>query len=488
MAIRNLLIANRGEIAVRVIRAARELGIRTLLAASDPDRNSRAAGMADVVLPLPGSTATETYLDAESILRLAIQHGADAVHPGYGFLSERADFADQCEAAGVRFVGPPGSAMRRLGSKRDAKELALACGVPTVPGYFAPGASDADLLDAADRLGYPVMLKATAGGGGRGIRPARSRAELTELLPVARQEARQGFGDDEMLVEKLVQRPRHVEIQILADEYGTVLSIGERECSVQRRRQKVLEESPFPLPGAPIAALEEAAVRLAEASGYRNAGTCEFLLDSKTGEFFFLEVNARLQVEHPVTEEVTGWDLVHWQLAIAAGERLPESPPSRRGHAIEARILAENPDRGFAPSLGRLLAWAEPQGPGIRVDSGFRAGDEITPHYDSMLAKLIVRGEHRSQALARMEAALLDFHVLGVGTNIGYLLRILRDEEYRQGEVHTHWLEEKLFPDDPQVPQELGAIVQASGTEAASAEAVSRSGAWDRSDGFRNAR
>lgn len=488
MTIRNLLIANRGEIAVRVIRAARELGIRTLLATSDADRNSRAAAMADEVLCLPGNTASETYLDAESILRLAVDHRADAVHPGYGFLSERADFADRCEAAGLRFVGPPGSAMRRLGSKRDAKELAMACGVPTVPGFFAPRATDADLLDAADRLGYPVMLKATAGGGGRGMRPAFNRAELSELLPVARQEALQGFGDDEMLVEKLVQRPRHVEIQVLADSHGRALSLGERECSVQRRRQKVLEESPYPLPGAPIPALEQAAVRLAQESGYRNAGTCEFLLDEATGEFYFLEVNARLQVEHPVTEEVTGWDLVQWQLAIASGESLPDSAPRRRGHAIEARILAENPDRGFAPGLGRLVAWSEPQGPGVRVDSGFRAGDEITPYYDSMLAKLIVRGENRDQALRRLEAALLDFHVLGVATNIGYLLRILGDEEYRRGEVHTNWLEGKTFEPSTAIPVELGAIVQAAGNETGAPEAVPRRGAWDRNDAFRNVR
>ncbi len=494
MGIKKLLIANRGEIAVRVILAAREMGIRSVAIFSEADRHAIHPQLADEAIFLDGPTLPNgdqgSYLDADRILEIAAQRSADAIHPGYGFLSERAAFSEACAAQGIRFVGPPANAMRQLGSKRDAKELATRAGVPLVPGYFQPHANDEDLVAAAREIGYPVMLKASAGGGGRGMRPAYEEAEMRDLLPVARQEALQGFGDDEMIVEKLILDPRHVEIQVLADQHGNALSLYERECSIQRRRQKLIEESPSPvLSPATRAAMEDASLRLVQASGYQNAGTVEFILDEKSGEFYFLEVNARLQVEHPVTESVTGLDLVQWQIAIASGETLGIAKPPQKGHAMELRILAEDPAKGFLPSVGKILAWAEPKAPGVRVDTGFAAGSVVSPFFDSLLAKLIVRAESRDACIRRVDAALRDFHVLGVSTNIAFLLDVIRHPDFQVGAFDTGWLERALPKWSPtaEPPMEIGVVAAMAGG-LAPALAGSSKQSWAASDGFRNVR
>jgi acetyl/propionyl-CoA carboxylase alpha subunit len=495
-----LLIANRGEIAVRILRAAREMGIRTVAVASGPDRNAMHARLADEVVPLEGASSGETYLDIQKILDAARATGAEAIHPGYGFLSERAEFAEACERAGIAFVGPPAEAMRALGAKIAAKQLAVKCGVPVTPGFFEPGADEKSLAQAASRIGFPVMLKASAGGGGRGMRVVRRPEDFPSELAIARDEARAGFGDDAMMVEKLIERPRHVEVQMLADAFGGVAPLFERECSLQRRHQKLIEESPAPLPTLPFAEeiwpkMREACRKLLLAAGYRNAGTVEFMVDDSTGEFFFLEVNARLQVEHPVTEAVTGLDLVQLQLRIAAGERLnlpnellEGSREALRGHAIECRIVAEDPEKGFLPSSGRLFAWAEPKGPGIRVDAGYGPGGEVSRHYDSLLAKVIVHARDRTQAIARMEAALLDFPILGVATNVGFLLQLLGREEFREGRFDTGFLDRELpsWPKEEELPPALGAILPFAGVGGAPAEGERRPGVWDAADAFRN--
>jgi acetyl/propionyl-CoA carboxylase alpha subunit len=499
--IRTLLIANRGEIAVRVIRAAREMGIRTVAVASDADLHALHARLADVCVPIGASEPAASYLNVPRVLEAARETGADAIHPGYGFLSERAEFAEACGEAGIVFVGPPASAMRRLGAKADAKQLAVQEGVPIVPGLFTPNATVEQLREAAAQIGYPVMLKASAGGGGRGMRVVSDPARFDDELATASDEALKGFGDGTMMVEKLVERPRHIEVQILADAHGNVATLFERECSLQRRHQKLVEESPSPyVVKHPEVwpAMAEAARRLARAAGYVGAATVEFMVDETTGAFYFLEVNARLQVEHPVTEAVTGLDLVQWQLRVAMGEPLGIAPAlvagdrsALNGHAIETRVVAEDPARGFLPSVGPILAWAEPRGPGVRFDTGYGPGAEVPRYYDSLLAKVIAHAPTRGQALAKVREALEDTHILGVRHNVGYLLDVLRHPAIEVGDMDTGFLGREFADWSPgTVPPALGAIVEAAlpATAATGAASEAVRGAWAQVDGFRNAR
>jgi 3-methylcrotonyl-CoA carboxylase alpha subunit len=496
--IKKLLIANRGEIAVRVIRGARELGIRTVAVFSEADRHSMHVALADEAVCLGEPEPSHSYLSIEKVIAAAKDTGADAIHPGYGFLSERAEFAEACEAAGLIFVGPSGAAMRILGSKIDAKTLAVSAGVPVTLGYFEPGASAETLLAESEKIGFPVMLKASAGGGGRGMRIVREAAHFTQEFAIASDEALKAFGDGAMMVEKLVERPRHVELQALVDKHGNVAVLFERECSIQRRHQKLIEEAPAPayekhpdLWGR----MREAAVNLLTAARYQNAGTLEFLVDDASGEFYFMEVNARLQVEHPVTEMVTGLDLVQWQLRVAQGEELPPhvtqaGREALNGHAIEVRIVAEDPAQNFLPSVGKIKAWVEPKMPGVRVDTGYGPGAEVSRYYDSLLAKVIAHAATREEAMVRLEGALMDFHVLGVKTNIEYLLAILRHPKFKDRQFDTGFLGRE-FPEwkaSSEVPQELAAIAQCA-AQASAAPSTNGSplptGPW-LSDGFRN--
>ena len=492
--IRRLLIANRGEIAVRIIRTARELGVTSVVGHSEADAGSIAVAMADEAVCLGPADASASYLSVAKVLDAAEACGADAIHPGYGFLSERAELAEACEAVGIKFVGPPAAAMRKLGSKIASKALAEKLGVPLVPGYYKLGATDMELTAAAEQIGFPVMLKASAGGGGRGMRAVRSREELEDQLRLASEEASKAFGDGSMMVEKLIERPRHIEAQVLADSHGRVAVLFERECSLQRRHQKVIEESPSPFPGFAATvwpAMCEAVIKLVGAAGYAGAGTVEFIVDPVTGAFFFLEVNTRLQVEHPVTEAVTGLDLVAWQLRIASGEALTPSvvEPRRVGHAIEARIIAEDPGAGFLPSVGEILAWAEPTGPGIRVDTGFAAGQAVSRHYDSLLAKLIVHAEDREAAIRKLRMALLDFHVLGVKTNIPYMLEVIAHPAFKKGDFDTGFLEREFGTWTPatELPEGIGAVIANAAARGLGAPLASASvaTAWDEADGFR---
>jgi len=498
--LKKLLIANRGEIAVRVIRAAHELGVRTVAIYSDADRDALHAALADEAVALGGSEPRESYLDVEKVLQAAKATGADSVHPGYGFLSERAEFAERCRAAGLIFVGPSPEAMRKLGAKIDAKQLALAENVPLTPGYFEAGASDAVLKEKAAEIGYPIMLKASAGGGGRGMRVVRDPADFDGEVRIAREEAKAGFGDDAMMVEKLIERPRHIEVQILADHEGHAAALFERECSIQRRHQKLIEESPSPLAGFAEKiwpGMREAALKLVRAAGYSNAGTVEFMVDEAAGAFYFLEVNARLQVEHPVTEAVAGIDLVKWQLRIASGEPLKLADDlakgdrrAMNGHAIEARIVAEDPAKGFLPGAGSLLAWAEPRVPGVRLDTGYGPGAEVPRYYDSLLAKVIAHGEDRRDAIQKLEAALLDFHILGVPTNVAFLLDVLAHPEFLAGRLDTGLLDREFAGWEPSrdLPQELGALVDSAGAcdGRATSDTGGPGGVWSDTGGFRN--
>ncbi|HLK15482.1 MAG TPA: biotin carboxylase N-terminal domain-containing protein [Fimbriimonadaceae bacterium] len=491
--IRKLFIANRGEIAVRIIRTARECGIRTVIGHSEADSSSVAVAMADEAICLGPAEASESYLRIEKVVGAAKSAGADAIHPGYGFLSERAELAAACEAAELVFVGPSAAAMRLLGSKIESKALAQKLGVPLVPGYFKPGATDVQLSKAAGEIGFPVMLKASAGGGGRGMRAVFSQAELGDQLRLASEEAQKAFGDGSMMVEKLIGRPRHIEAQVLADRHGQVAVLFERECSLQRRHQKVIEESPTPFPGFETKiwpGMREAVEKLIRAAGYSGAGTVEFIVDPESGAFYFLEVNTRLQVEHPVTEAITGLDLVSWQLRVAVGERLPDEllKPRRIGHAIEARIIAEDPGAGFLPSVGEILAWAEPRGPGIRVDTGFAAGQSVSRHYDSLIAKLIVHAETRGGAIAKLRLALLDFHILGVQTNIPYLRDVVSHPAFAAGEFDTGFLGREFGAWAPsgELPLGLGALVATTSPSPTGAQRAERvASAWDGADSFR---
>jgi 3-methylcrotonyl-CoA carboxylase alpha subunit len=444
--ISRLLIANRGEIAVRVARGARELGIVPLGVYSEADANAyHLQSMSDArgVGPAP---ATESYLNAEAVIAAARAMNADAVHPGYGFLSERAAFAHAVIEAGMIFVGPTPDAMAAMGSKIEAKRRVRAFDVPTVPGYDGDDCTPATLRKRAKEVGFPLLIKASAGGGGRGMRVVESLARFDEALAAAQREALAAFGDDTVLLERYLCDPRHVEFQILGDTHGTIVHLGERECSIQRRHQKIVEEAPSVALSPELRAeMGAAAVRAARSVEYSNAGTCEFMLD-RDGAYYFLEMNTRLQVEHPVTELVYGIDLVHWQLRIAGGERLALAQEDivPRGWAIEARIYAEDPANHMLPSTGTIRQWSPPEGPGIRVDSGVTSGSHVGVYYDPMLAKLIVYDSDRASAIARLERALHDFGVAGVRTNLPLLLWIARDEAFRAGETTTSFLAQRL--------------------------------------------
>jgi acetyl-CoA carboxylase biotin carboxylase subunit len=446
---KRLLIANRGEIAVRIVRACREAGIESIAVFSDADATARHALLADRAVRIGPAPAAESYLDIDALLNAARSTGADAIHPGYGFLSERPELARACAESGLIFVGPPADVIARMGSKLAARELMESAGVPVVPGATPRDQSDAGVVAAAREIGFPVLIKASAGGGGKGMRTVRREADALEAAAAARREALAAFGDGTLYVERLIERPRHVEVQILADANGSVVHLFERDCSLQRRHQKVIEESPSP--GVTAALRDElgaAAVAAARAAGYRNAGTIEFLLegDGDRARFYFLEMNTRLQVEHPVTEAVTGIDLVRAQFDVAAGLPLPwpQTALSQRGHAIECRIYAEDPANGFLPQAGPLLLYREPSGPGVRVDSGTAQGDEIGVHYDPLLAKLIVHAETRTRARERAIAALRAFPILGIRTNLPFLIAVLEHPRFAAGKVDTAFIDEHL--------------------------------------------
>jgi acetyl-CoA carboxylase biotin carboxylase subunit len=446
MSISKVLIANRGEIALRVIRACREMGLRSVAIYSDADARAPHVREADEAVHVGAAPSSESYLKGERIIDAAKRTGAQAIHPGYGFLSEREWFARAVRDAGLIFVGPPPEAIAAMGSKTAARQLAIGAGVPIVPGTTEPLRDAAEAKSVAERFGYPVLLKAAAGGGGKGMRVVREPKELAPSLDAARREAKNAFGDDAVYVEKFIVGPRHVEIQVLGDCHGTMLSLNERECSVQRRHQKMIEEAPSVAVTPEIRrAMGDTAVRAARAAGYVNAGTCEFLLDWD-GKFYFLEMNTRLQVEHPVTELVTGIDLVQWQLRVAAGERLPfrQEEIQPRGWAIECRITSEDPANGFLPSTGQVSYLHLPSGPGVRWDGGIEVGSQISLFYDPMLAKLIVWAPTRDAAVERMHRALAELTIEGVETSRDFHLRVMEDDEFRRGEIEIQWLERRL--------------------------------------------
>jgi acetyl-CoA carboxylase biotin carboxylase subunit len=442
---RKVLVANRGEIAVRVVRALRELGIASVAAYSDADRGSLAVRLADEAAYLGPSPSSESYLRIDRVIDAAKRCGAEAIHPGYGFLSENAEFAEACAAAGIVFVGPPAEAIRKLGSKTAARQLAIAAGAPVVPGTERALAGLEEARAAAHSLGYPVLLKASAGGGGKGMRRVDGEAELQSALRDAASEAGRAFGNSEVYIEKLVDEPRHIEIQILGDHHGNLIHLGERECSIQRRHQKVIEECPSPFIEAHPDLRErmgQAALKVARAAGHNNAGTVEFLVD-RDANFYFLEVNTRLQVEHPVTELVTGLDLVQWQLKIATGERLTlrQEDIEWRGSAIECRIYAEDPDHDFLPAPGTIVHLSEPSGPGVRLDSGIFEGWNVPLEYDPLLAKLAAWGPTRETAIRRLDRALSEYVLTGVRNNIAFFREVLADTEFRGGRLSTSFLE-----------------------------------------------
>ena len=442
---RKVLVANRGEIAVRLVRALRELGIASVAVYSDADRGSLAVRLADEAAYLGPSPSSESYLRTDRILDAAKGHGADAIHPGYGFLSENAEFADACAAAGIVFIGPPAEAIRKLGSKTAARQLAISADAPVVPGTEIALTGWEQACTAASALGYPVLLKAAAGGGGKGMRRVDRESDLEAALRDAASEAGRAFGNSEVYVEKLVENPRHIEIQILGDQHGHIIHLGERECSIQRRHQKVIEECPSPFMSSHPNLrnkMGQAAVQVARAAGYTNAGTVEFLVDQEAN-FYFLEVNTRLQVEHPVTELVTGLDLVEWQLKIAAGERLThqQADVTWRGSAIECRVYAEDPDHNFLPAPGRIQSLSEPAGPGIRLDSGVFEGWSVPLEYDPLLAKLAAWGATREAAIGRLDRALSEYVLTGLRTNIAFFREILADAAFREGRLSTSFLE-----------------------------------------------
>jgi acetyl-CoA carboxylase, biotin carboxylase subunit len=443
---KKILIANRGEIAVRVIRACHEMGIATVAIYSHVDRAALHVRKADEAYPIGAAAAAESYLNIPKILDVVAQSGADAVHPGYGFLSENAKFAKACVEAGVKFIGPTAAAMNAMGSKTQARQAMERAGIPIVPGTSRGLESFEQAEQIAERIGYPVMLKAAAGGGGKGMRLVHATGDLKSALEGARSEAERSFGDGEVYIEKAIVNPRHIEMQIFADEHGNTVYLGERECSLQRRHQKVLEEAPSPIVDVDMRRrMGEVAVRVARAAGYSNAGTVEFLVDRQKN-FYFLEMNTRLQVEHPVTEIVTGLDLVQLQIRIAAGERLPfkQEDVKIHGHAIECRIYAEDPDNNYFPSPGKITLLLEPSGPGIRVDSGMYENWNVPMDYDPLLAKLIGYGADREQAINRLTRALDEYFVGGIKANISLFRRILRDPEFRDGKLDTGFLDRML--------------------------------------------
>ncbi len=449
-----VLVANRGEIALRVIRGAQAMGYATVAVYSEADRQAPHVFAPDQAVCIGPASAAESYLSIERILEAARAAGADAVHPGYGFLAENADFARAVEGAGLVFIGPTPEAIDLMGSKRAAKQRMITAGVPCVPGYEGEDQKDERLIAEAQAIGCPVMVKASAGGGGRGMRLVENENDLAAAIASARSEAQNAFGSGELILEKAVVEARHVEVQVFADTHGHVVHLGERDCSVQRRHQKVVEDAPPPaVDGPPGEKMGAAAVEAAAAIGYRGAGTVEFLLD-KSGAFYFMEMNTRLQVEHPVTEMITGLDLVEWQLRVAAGEPLPlaQDQIAFNGHAIEVRLCAEDPEADFMPQTGRIRAWRAPQGAGIRVDHGIQTGGEVSPFYDSMVGKLIAWGPNRNIARARLIAALEQTVFLGVTHNKDFLGRILRHEAFAGGDFDTHFIDKHL-PRDGETPQ-----------------------------------
>jgi acetyl-CoA carboxylase biotin carboxylase subunit len=451
---KKILIANRGEIAVRVLRACHEMGIAAVVVYSDVDRAALHVRQGDEAYPIGAAAAAESYLNIRKILDVAARSGADAIHPGYGFLSENAKFAQACVDAGVKFIGPTAAAMEAMGSKTRARQAMEKAGVPFVPGTSRGVESIDEAEQVAARIGYPVMLKAAAGGGGKGMRRVQAPEQLKSALEAARSEAERSFADSEVYIEKAIVNPRHIEMQVLADEHGNTVYLGERECSLQRRHQKVLEEAPSPIVDADMRRrMGEVAVRVAQAAQYTNAGTVEFLVDQEKN-FYFLEMNTRLQVEHPVTELITGLDLVHLQIRIAAGEKLPftQEDVRIRGHAIECRIYAEDPDNNYFPSPGKITLVLTPSGPGIRLDSGMYEGWTVPIDYDPLLAKLIGYGTDREQAIARLTRALDEYFIGGIKTNISLFRRILRDADFRDAQLDTGFLDRMLKrPEDKRV-------------------------------------
>ena len=450
--IKKILVANRGEIARRIFLACRELGVASVAIYSDADREMPWVRLADERVHLPGVTAAETYLEQTAVLDIAEKVGADAIHPGYGFLSENPDFAEACGARGITFIGPSPEAMRVMGSKAAARVIAQQAGAPVIPGVDGADKSLEELKMAANAIGYPVLIKASAGGGGKGMRVVWSAEEFVDALQSARGEARSSFGNDHVLIEKYFTEVHHVEIQVLGDEHGNLLHLFERECSVQRRHQKIIEESPSPIVerfealGTDLRRrMAEAAVSLAKAANYISAGTVEFVVD-ENGRFYFLEMNTRLQVEHPVTELVTGLDLAVWQVRIANGEALPftQEEMVQRGHALECRVYAEDPANNFLPSIGEISFYQRPEGPGIRVDDGIESGTHVSPFYDPMLAKVITSGHDRAEAIRKMERALAETAVLGVTTNIPYLRAILAEANFQSGQTSTGYIQDHM--------------------------------------------
>ena len=485
-----ILIANRGEIACRVIKTARRMGIATVAVYSEADANARHVRLADEAVLIGPAAARESYLRADKILEVARATGAQAVHPGYGFLSENDAFADACAEAGIVFIGPPASAIRAMGSKSAAKALMDKAGVPLTPGYHGDQQEPAFLAEQAARIGYPVLIKASAGGGGKGMRRVDRAEDFESALASCQREAINAFGDQHVLVEKYVLRPRHIEIQVFGDTQGDCVYLFERDCSVQRRHQKVLEEAPAPgMTPERRAAMGQAAVEAAKAVGYVGAGTVEFIAN-QDGSFYFMEMNTRLQVEHPVTEMITGLDLVEWQLRVASGEPLPlrQEQLTLDGHALEARIYAEDPDRGFLPSTGRLVHLVPPaESDHVRVDTGVEQGDEISPHYDPMIAKLIVWDRDRPRALARMRAALAQYRVVGVSNNVEFLQRLVTAPAFANADLDTALIEREnavLFPAAQPVPQAVWALAALAELQR-EAQGVRDDSPWSVLDGWR---
>jgi 3-methylcrotonyl-CoA carboxylase alpha subunit len=479
---RTLLIANRGEIACRVIRTAKAMGLRTVAVYSEADRDAMHVAMADEAVLLGPARARDSYLNIERVIEAARKTGAEAVHPGYGFLSENAEFAQACLDAGLVFVGPTAAMMTAMGSKSGSKALMEKAGVPLVPGYHGEAQDEATLAAAADKVGFPVLVKASAGGGGRGMRVVRSAGELAAAIVSAKREAKAAFGDDRMLIEKFVQNPRHIEVQIIGDSRGNLLSLFERECTLQRRHQKVIEEAPSPtLDAAGREAVSAAARKAAGAVNYVGAGTIEFVSDGK--DVFFIEMNTRLQVEHPVTELITGIDLVEWQLRVAFGEKLPltQDQITLNGHAIEARVYAENPHKNFMPSVGRIRTWRTPdESNGLRIDAGYREGDAVSPYYDAMLAKVIAWAPTRAAAIDRLNRGLEDTDVRGIVTNIPFLSALVTHPAVRANAIDTGFIERELksltppaaAPGDLELCAAVAAILRQE-QSAAQAEAAS---------------
>ena len=443
---KKILIANRGEIACRVIRSCKRLGVKTVAVYSDADRRAMHVQLADESVHIGPAKASESYLDGARILAAAKQHGAEAVHPGYGFLSENEDFARACREAGIAFIGPTPEAIELMGSKSAAKSLMEKAGVPVTPGYHGDDQDLKKLETEAKRIGYPLLIKAVSGGGGKGMRIVNAASDFKEALDGAQREAKGAFGDDKVLLERYLQQPRHIEFQIFGDSHGNVVHLYERECSLQRRFQKVLEETPSPFLDAPMRKkMGEAAVAAGKAVKYVNAGTIEFIVGADR-TFYFMEMNTRLQVEHPITEETTGFDLVEWQLRVASGEKLPKSQVeiAQTGHAIEVRLYAENPDKGFLPATGRIEAFQAPTGEAVRVDTGVRSGDEISIHYDPMIAKITAKGKDRSDAIANLQRALAETAVFGLVTNLPLLRGIVRHPEFAAGKFDTSFIDREL--------------------------------------------